>query len=305
LYLEIYPDIIFVLNFSMDFILLFILSKVNRKIFRWKRMVVGSAVGAVSAVIVSIFPWMNIIIRFLFMNIAASALMLCITFGKMRPVQLLQQMIALYLITYFAGGLINSVYYYTDFREKLIHIGTSLILSNLSWETVIAILLLLIPTSFILLRLIRRNLSERKEIYEVELFCDNRNIKTVGLLDTGNCLYDPIFKKPVMVIDETLLGELLSSEACNDMEAVRKGLRGISESSDNLAVSMENARRLRFIPYQSIGKESGIMPGLILDKVLIHTGKETICNEKVTAAICDNHLSANDDYHVILHKELI
>ncbi len=303
MYLEVYPDIIFILNFFIDYILLFLLSKVNRRKSNWKRFLGASAVGAMSAVIVSIFPWMNLIIRFLFMNVAVSALMLFLAFGRMRPAELLKQMLALYLITYFAGGLINSIYYYTDFRERLIYYGTALVLSNISWKSILLIILLLIPLTFFLLWFVRWYQSGRKETYEVELFYDNHNIHTTGLMDTGNCLYDPVYKKPVLVMESSLLGKLLPKEAFEEVEAARACLLGKNESP--VAAGSENMRRLRFIPYQSVGKTRGIMPGVILDKVIIHTGRETICNEKVTAAICDNHLSTKDDYHVLLHKELV
>lgn len=305
MYLEVYPDIIFILNFFFDIILLFILSKVNRKKSSWIRLMGASAIGAISAVLVSIFPWINIVIRFLLMNVAASALMVRLAFGKMTVRQLIKQMIALYLITYFAGGLINSVYYNTDVRERLIHISNSLTLSNLSWSFIVPMFLLLIPVAFLLLWLHRFYQSGKKETYEIELCFEDRVIHTTGLMDTGNCLYDPIYKKPVMVMETTLLKELLPLEIYKELEEAKSCLLGINQDANMLAMSSENARRFRIIPYQSIGKARGIMPGLILDKVLIHTGKDTVCNEKVTAAICDNHLSAKDDYHVILHKELI
>jgi stage II sporulation protein GA (sporulation sigma-E factor processing peptidase) len=263
----------------------------------------ASAIGAASAVIVSIFPWMDIMLRFLFMNVAVSALMLRIAFGRMKTAEFIKQLIVLYLITYFVGGLINSVYYYTDLREKLIKVGSSLVLSNVSWWFVIIIFLLLVPVVFLLLWFMRWYQSDKKETYEVELFYDNHSILTIGLMDTGNCLYDPLFKKPVMVMEASLLQKLLTEKELSEINAARNCLLGNDENY--IAAANDNALRLRFIPYQSIGRTRGIMPGLILDKVLIHTKNETICNEKVTAAICDNHLTVNDDYHVLLHKKLI
>ncbi len=304
MYLEIYPDIIFILNFFMDFILLYLLKKVSRKNSSLKRMLGAAAVGGIFTVMVSIFPWINIILRFLIMNVAASIIMVWIAFGKMKKLELFKQIVALYLITYFVGGLINSIYYYTNTREKLIKIGTSLILSNKSWKIVIITMLCMVPISYLVLWMLRWYQSEKKETYEVELTYNNHSIVTRGLMDTGNCLYDPIFKKPVMIVENSLLKELLPTQAISELENARSYL-------ENTAVGVapkindEYLLRFRMIPYQSIGRSKGMMLGVILDKVLIHTGKETICNEKVTVAIYDNHLSVKDDYHVILHKELM
>lgn len=305
MYLEIYPDIIFILNFFIDFVLLFLLKKVNRKTSNIKRLLGASALGAVFAVIVSIYPWMNAAIRFLILNLAASVVMIRVAFGKMKKTDLIKQVVSLYLITYFTGGLMNSIYYYTDFRGKLVKVGKSLIFSNISWKFVVGVMLCLIPAALLILWLQRIIQSGKREIYDVELFLHDISIQTRGLMDTGNSLYDPVFGKPVMVVENKLIRELLPPQAYSELEAAKNCMEGNNTGPVLPEAGGEQALRLRFIPYQSVGKSKGMMPGLILDKVLIHTDSETICNEKVTAAICDNHLSTKDDYHVLLHKELI
>ena len=80
-------------------------------------------------------------------------------------------------------------------------------------------------------------------------------------------------------------------------------------SDSNLDISQcdiepKHLLKLRLIPYHSVGK-SGTLLGVKLDKVLVHTEKNTSYNEKVIAAISDNSLSAKDKYHVVLHKELL
>lgn len=304
MYLEIYPDVIFILNFFIDFILLFILKKVNRKASNWKRMLGAAATGAAFAVMAGIFPWMNSMLRFFILNIAAAVFMLTVAFGRMKKWELAKQVAALYLITYFVGGLINSIYYYTDFRERMVNIGNSYIISSLSWKFIIIIMIGLIPALYLFLLLNRWYRSGRKETYEIEIFFDGESIHTRALMDSGNCLYDPVFRKPVMVMENSLLTELLSEQVMKEFEAARNYMEG-REAEMGVAADQEQMPRLRFIPYQSVGRSRGIMPGLLLDKVLIDTGKEIICNEKVTAAICDNRLSVKDDYHVLLHKELI
>jgi len=305
LYLEVYPDIIFILNFFIDFILLFLLKQVNRKSSNVPRLIAAAAIGAIFAVIISIFPWMNVIFRFVLMNVLAAILMLRIAFGKLKKADLFKQVIVLYLITYFVGGLLNSIYYHTNFRLYLLKVGDTLIFSNISWKFVAIVIMLLVPATLFFLWLLRCYQSNEHETYEVELFLENRSVHTKGLIDTGNCLYDPIFKKPVMVIENSLLEELLSTEFRNDLENAKRYMVDSNFNTGQWDIGSEHVLRLRFIPYQSIGETQGMMLGLILDKVLIHTGKETICNEKVTAAICDNHLSTKDDYHVILHKKLL
>jgi stage II sporulation protein GA (sporulation sigma-E factor processing peptidase) len=304
LYLEVYPDIIFILNFFIDFILLFLLKKVNRKSSKLLRLIAAAAIGGAASVVVGIYPWMNVVIRILILNVAASILMVFIAFGRLKPADLLKQVIVFYLITYFAGGFMNSVYYYTDIRLILVNLGKGLSFSNISWKFVVIILLIMIPTILLSIRMFRWYRNNSPQTFEVELVLNDRRISTKGLVDTGNCLFDPIYKRPVMVVENLLMDELLSEEFRRELKEAKNYVQGNNFDTVNLNMENEHLLRLRFIPYQSIGKK-GMMLGLILDKVLIHTGKETICNEKVTAAICDNRLSTKDSYHVILHTGLL
>ncbi|HWT74407.1 MAG TPA: sigma-E processing peptidase SpoIIGA [Mobilitalea sp.] len=305
MYLEVYPDIIFVLNFILDFMILSILTKVNRKNSLVRRRLLAAALGGASAVIIGIFPWMNIILRFIFMNVVTSVLMLLIAFGRMKKAELLKQVITLYLITYFIGGLMNSIYYNTNVRLQLIHLGNSIVFSNISWKFIIAIMILLFPAVLILLWMYRCYRSGIREIYDVELVYLSKTIGTKGFMDSGNCLYDPIFKKPVIIMENNLLEKLLLPELYQEYENIKNGMEGNEIAVGEQNTGSSHLLNLRVIPYQSIGKPQGMMLGLVLDKVLIHKGKETLCNEKVTAAVSDNPVSVKEDYHVILHKELL
>jgi stage II sporulation protein GA (sporulation sigma-E factor processing peptidase) len=165
--------------------------------------------------------------------------------------------------------------------------------------------LILIPGAFLLIWLYRRNQSTIRETYEVELIFQNRSFRTKGLLDTGNCLYDPIFKKPVIIIEKTLLNNLMSTETRKELEAAESCLAGKKDVYDQWDAGSGELLHLKIIPYQSIGEPRGMMLAFVLDKVFIYRGNDKICNERVTAAICDNCLSTKEEYHVILHKELL
>lgn len=304
MYLEVYPDVIFVLNFALDYLLLFILKKVNSKNSSVKRRLIASVIGAGATVLVSIFPWMNIIIRFIIMNLITSVLMLLTAFGSMKKIDLLKQVITLYLLTYFIGGLMNSIYYHTNARLQLMKLGNDLTFSNISWKFVAIIMLAAIPAVILILWVFRWYQSGIRETFDIELFYQSKSVHTKGFMDTGNCLYDPVFKKPVIIIENSLLENLLTPEYRKEYEHVKSCMEHNAASLDTNDYHTGMSLQLRIIPYQSIGKPQGIMFGLVLDKLLIHRGKEVLCNEKVTAAICDNHLSTKDEYHVILHKEL-
>lgn len=301
LYLEVYPDIVFLINFFIDLILIFLLKKVNKKHSSKLRMTLAAMLGAVSAVIIAVFPWMNEIYKFIIMYLLASILMIFIAFGKLSISDLIKQWIVLNLITYFVGGLMNSIYYHTKLRALFI-IGKGNVFSNISIVYVVLTIVIITIIALFVIWLLRLYQIHKPLIYDVELILQDRRVLTKGLMDTGNCLYDPFNKSPVMVIENTLMEDLLTDKIKQEMDKAKSYLNGeIDEIPWN---HEDNAFPFSFIPYRSVGK-TGMLLTARLDKVMVFTGKESICNEKVTVAICDNRLTGNDDYHVILHKELL
>jgi stage II sporulation protein GA (sporulation sigma-E factor processing peptidase) len=228
--------------------------------------------------------------------------MIVIAFGKLKLSDILKQWIVLNLITYFVGGFMNSLYYHTNIRMIFISIGNNYIFSNLSFLYIIMVICVVALITLFALWLLRQYRLHSPLVYDVELVLEDRHIRTRGLMDTGNCLYDPTLGKPVMIIENAIIDELMTPNIRQDMETARAYLDGKSEDIPGYS---NNIFRFSFIPYRSIGK-SGMLLGIRLDKVTIYTENESICNERVTAAICDNRLTGGRvDYHVILHKELL
>ncbi len=336
MYLEIYPDVVFVLNFVLDFILLLMLMAVNRKKFRILRLSSAAAIGALAAVIVSLAPWLESmqimangrsLCYFLYqtglflLKVASFLFMLRIALGKMKWKELLKQGVIMLLLHLTLGGLMNSLYYYTNIREYVLNLGSRLIISNLSIWFVLAVMLaaLLLGLGLIAFyRLCRRN---SRETYEVKLCLDKKSVATIGLYDTGNCLYDPVIHRPVIVVEDGIMDELLRKEWGIGLQDAQNYLSPTDKTiAEDIRIEAATAwdqaleqselsdrvlPRIRFIPYSSIGKAKGMMMGLMLNKVLIQKGEETLCREKIIAAVCDWRLSPGKEYHVILHKDLL
>jgi len=303
LYLEVYPDIVFLLNFLFDLILIIILKKAGKKNSSPLRMISAASLGGGFAVILSIFPWINYFFKFIVMYVAASLLMIVVAFGRLKAADLFKQWVVLNLITYFIGGFINAVYYHTNLRLHLINIGRGVAFSNIPILYVCAAAVIVAVTSLFLIWLLRLYQLHRPLIYDVELIFNDRKVKTKGLMDTGNCLYDPLRSKPVMVMENTVMEQLMTPEIKSYVEEAKSFLEGKAKDF-YWEKQADKIKGFSFIPYRSVGK-CGMLLGVCLDKVIIHTGKEVICNEQVTAAICDNPLTDGKDYHVILHKELL
>jgi stage II sporulation protein GA (sporulation sigma-E factor processing peptidase) len=289
----------------MDFILLYLLKKVNHKNSSLPRLLGAATVGAVMACIVGIYPWMNALLKFFLMYIASGVLMIWIAFGKLKLPDLLKQVIVLYFITYFIGGLINSIYYYTNLKYSILSLGRGILYSNVSWTSVAIAMLVIVPVILFTAQFLLWYRKHKSEIFEIELFLEGNYIRTKGLLDTGNCLYDPLYKKPVIIVEDSITEKLLPNEFLKCLREMKYYLEANEYDTGKWEINPDQLIKFRFIPYSSIGKKQGMMVGILLDKVQIHTGKEVLTSDKVIAAISENQLSAKEEYHAILHKELM
>lgn len=304
MYLEVYPDIIFIINFFMDLFLLYVLKVINKKSSSLIKLLIASAIGGIATALLGIFPWLNVLIRFILMNIVTSLVMIRIAFGKLYLSDMLKQILVFYVITYFFGGLINSIYYYTDIKIIITNLGNGHYLSNLSWGTLIISILIIIPFVLVLIWLYKWYKSNSREIYDVDLKLLDKSIHIKGFMDSGNCLYDPINKKPVIVVEEETIKELISPEFYLCLEKAKKFLGVEKTDISQCDIKKEDFLKLKLIPYTSVGKK-GVLLGMNVDKVMIYTGKDVICNEKVIVAISNNLISPNKKYQAILHKGLM
>lgn len=92
-------------------------------------------------------------------------------------------------------------------------------------------------------------------LFETDLFFQDKTIGLTGLLDTSNNLFDSIFGKPVIIIEYSSLKGLLSHEQEKYIERLiandKKDLKSNLKDSDNINFFM--------IPFQSIGKKKGLL----------------------------------------------
>ena len=299
MYLEIYIDKLFLLNLCVDFILL----NVVRKLLRWKtrqiRIILASILGAISSCIFALLPSLYGVIRFALTYILVSVLMIRIAFRVKKIRDLLRGIVVLCLVTYCVGGIITSLYQQRKSLQFYMELITNLLFSRLTLVQICIYLVVSILCILLAVRFLRYYKQMNKEIYEVWLSMNQSCVHTLGLVDTGNCLFDPISGKPVIVVEMSLMEEVLGTSLYNDLKKVTK----LEDSSYH--ISCENATKIRLIPFQSIGKKRGILPAIVLDEVQVKRDTQFLSSKKVIAALYDDTLSQSKEYQVILHKSLL
>lgn len=192
--LRIYVDYIFIINFIFDFIILFgidIILKRNAKVIR---IILGSFVGAISIIILFI-SISNII--FTLLKLGFGFLMVIIAFSYKDIKYTLNNFIYLMILSVLVGGFL----YMFNIEAGYEHVGMVFI-KNSDGLNMIILILLAILIVIIYVKKMRKLKKHLNSYYNVVIYVNNKNYQLKGFLDTGNNLKDPIFNKPICILNK-------------------------------------------------------------------------------------------------------
>ena len=193
--MKIYIDLIIFINFFFDFMLLFFVSILLKRNINIKRLILSSLIGGIS--IISLFFSFNNFTLFLF-KLFISIIMILVAFSYRNFKYTFDNFIYLYMVSIFLGGFL----YFLNVSFSYKNIGLVFFHNGLS----INFIFMIIISPIILYLYIRNNKKLKEEYskkYNVSItFFNNRNVNLFGFLDTGNCLSDPFFKKPILIINK-------------------------------------------------------------------------------------------------------
>lgn len=192
--MKIYLDLVMLLNFSIDFILLLSVSIILKRKVKIYKILLGSFVGGLS--ILLLFFNINSIMLFI-LKIIISILMCLITFKFNNIKYILVNLLYLYMASIILGGFL----YLINIEFSYKHVGIIFINNGLS----INFIFLLITSPIILYIYIKQTKNFRStysNYYNIKIFKNNKAYDYIGFIDTGNTLTDPLTKKAVILIDK-------------------------------------------------------------------------------------------------------
>lgn len=132
----------------------------------------------------------------------------------------------------------------------------------------------------------------KKQWYPFVLEKNGRKKEGIGFLDTGNGLCHPRTREPVVVTQHAFLKEFFEPEEYHRQETLLE-----------FGIGMENStEKVVWIPYHSIGKDNGLLPGIYFDHLIIKDGSEQIDCPHTLVAFCKEKISAQEEYHMLLHS---
>ncbi len=192
--MKIYIDLIMILNFFIDFILLLSVSLILKRNIKITRIMLGAFIGGIS--ILLLFFNVNNLSLFI-LKVFISLVMILTTFGYRNLKYTLINMLYLYLSSIILGGFL----YLLNLQFSYKHIGIIFYNNGLS----INFIFLIIFSPVILYIYIKQTKNLRynySNYYNIELYIKNKKYKYTAYMDSGNVLVDNLTNKPVILIDK-------------------------------------------------------------------------------------------------------
>ncbi len=257
MYYEVDVDLLFLENLWIDVILLLLTAWCCQLPVRFRRILLAGMLGSVGACIMTVYS--AALTNFMYFSgvLLLSAMMAWI--GLPGRKHFLLAAVGLYLEGFALGGVLRFL--------KMLAPAGGLHVCLLEGAAVI-----LLAGLEVILRVRRKRAGLLKEVM---LYCGGGKLQVQGWYDTGNSLYDPFNGKPVSILEQSCMEQLLSQA--------------------------EQERISRKIPYRTIDRE-GVLDVYILDVMEIGSPEEPIRIERPEVACMPEKIRS---CQLLLHRDLL
>ena len=292
--MTIYVDIVLLENLCMNYIILFGTAYIMKIKVKHIRILLASLIGAVYAVLAyaGVFPiYANLITK-----IILSICMTYIAFNPKKLKGLIKELLLFYLVSFSLGGCAFALLYIVRpqdiFMKDGVYIGTyPLKIALLGGITGFVI-------TYIAIKIVKTRITKNEIIYKAVIKIEEQELEINVLLDTGNMLKDPISGDSVIMVEKNRLYKIVPKELLDNMN---KFLGGEFENKEIL----EYKKRIRFIPFTSVGKQNGMLLGIKADLVKIITDVDEIINEKAIIGVYEKTFSKSGKYSGLIGLDIL
>ncbi|WP_235885305.1 sigma-E processing peptidase SpoIIGA [Paenibacillus cymbidii] len=300
----VYVDLLFLVNVLIDGALLYATARIRRIRFRLWRLCAAAAIGG-AYVVMLLLPALSGMQTFVF-KFAFSALMLLTAFGYGGRKTFWRNLGSFYLIGFVAAGGIYGLHAF--FSSGGIMNGIWLTHSGgIAYSLPVGIVFVLAAMAAVLFAVVRsaRSVKERERLLrhtaQVSVTLGDCKLSCTGLVDTGNHLYDPLTKTPVMVMETSLWKEWVPASWLPLIRRAEPDL--ILSAPETEAFRWRD--RLRLVPYRGVGRSMQFMLAIRPDEVIVTQADRTIASDRVLIGFDAGALSSDGSYQAIIHPMLM
>lgn len=286
---EVYADITLLINFIMDFVILWATARLSKISPVISRMGVAAIMGGLYAV-GYLWPQLEF-----FYSFPAKVIFSCLMLMVALPIEswdvFKRAFILFYGINFTVAGATIAFSYMITSEAISFNSNYVWLAGGVGCALVIGIFGGKIITDKVIPHLLK---------FRVEMKFEQKTCTGKGFLDTGNSLRDPLTNKPVIVAEYDFLKDCLPG----DVQEAMENSQDEGTMLDELIVSSW-ARRLRLIPFTSIGKSNGMLVGIRADEVKVDLGKNHPAYKNMVIGIYKGKLSSQNNYQMLIPAEIV
>ena len=295
--MTVYLDVIFLENIVINYIILYVTGIIsNSKIIQIK-LILGSLIGAIYSIIyylLKIKIYSNFILK-----IILSIAIIYVSFNSNNLKELSKKILLFYLVSFVFGGSAIAIIYMVNSQNITIQNGV--LVGRYTIKTILIGIIIAYFTVLVAFKIIKAKISKKDLICDITVNLNNKEIKTKAMIDTGNLLKEPITNMPVIVMEHTLFYDILPKEILNNTEEILGG--DFTKIPDD--IKMEYSKKLKVIPYSSLGKSNGMLLGIKGENLIINLKDETQIIDKVIIGIYNKSLTKQGEYRSLLGLEVL
>ncbi len=278
--MTIYADQMFLENFVMNCVILYITSKFSGIKSKWYRFMISAAIGAVYVILSYVFNFYNsqiVVAKFILATVMVLAAF------KIKSMKDFFKAFVFFLgITFLIGGasfglafLLNftmisegGVLYVEEFPIVMVILGSVLCIIIIKWTSVF----------------LRKKLNVAELIYNIKIKIFDKTLSTEVFLDSGHNVKDTFTGYPVVIIQNDKLEKIIPPYVVKDIKG------------NNFELGGKWKERLCIIPISTVNSENGVLIGFRADECIIYAKNGNICLNKVVVAGCERKLDNNGKY---------
>lgn len=295
--MTVYLDVIFLENMVINYIILYVTGIISKTQIKTKRLFLGALIGAIYSIIYYLLK-LKLYSSFI-IKIMLSIVIIYVSFNSKNLKDLSKKIILFYLSSFVFGGATISIIYMVN--SQSITIQNGVLVGNYTIRTILIGIIIAYFTVIIAFKNIKTKLSKKDLICDISIRLNNKEIKTKAMIDTGNLLKEPITNLPVIVMEHTLLYDVIPKEILdNTCEILGGDFSRIPEDIERTYLS-----KLKIIPYSSLGKQNGMLLGIKAENLIVILKEETKIIDKVMIGIYNKSLTKRGEYRSLLGLDVI
>ncbi len=280
----IYGDILFLVNFLMNSLVLWATSRLAGCGATWVRIAVASVLGSGYSLAAA---WLGLpILESVPAKALVAVVMACVTFRPKGTGQVLRLTAYLLSMSFMAAGATMAVWAASW--------GTRGWAYPLRWWALALAIPIAAAGAKTAASLIKRRYSPGNACMNVEVGLDGAVTGFTAFVDTGNRLEDPMTGEPVLVAEYDAVRGIIPQEV---REAVATGnLVAVAQVPGSSFAS-----RIRVLPFSTLGEAGGLMIGFRPDSVVLEYEGRRYERNGTVVAVCRGPLSPEGSYQALLN----